>query len=1380
MHNKKFVIILQILSHPLSYCKLCQLNITGLILGKMTSSNTVEDIWSELGETQAKMRTIFGSGLMTPEEEINSRISLANLLRSKFEEHSNASDLFDAIEHLEGVIPHLPKFSTDRLKYLNELSYMKMSAFEITNSSPILDESIAYARQAKAELQSGDDPILYKIYHNLGYSLSRHAQLEQSNQAVLDEAIACGRHVLHLAPQDSTEYQTTVTNLAARLTLRYGRDHRTSDYEEALVLVRQQLKNYPPGTPQHGTALLTRGDIACELYSHTNDMKDLDEAIIQKTKGRQSLPPKHEANVHILKKISWLYEQKFHRTSDPSDMQQAIKYFGLILESVPSSHPVRADFVVHHLNLIKDSIASTHSTSEVRNAMEQANHLRRQVPTHHAKRHASGLAVGGLLARAYTISHQLYDLIAVVSHATEVCHEFNKARVRQGTNKIDLSPLQDLFSSLAKLSDAPESPKKKQALESVYGYFCVAYESKELMKCLATLQLENREEIVSMVKTLHSSNLPSHEKVIQPGRSDDSSKDLATLSDPPKRPFKPSKDYHNTITGLRNFAFDGTNTVLTLEAITRDAFGYGKEEDDPRSRLEFVQREDRLEQEFFEKEQREHKNPNPRLCRLCRWIKPLVPQGLQGFVWNSKIIVPFGHWDQLTCRRHCSICQLILSLMTVGNQGRLLHPRLHAIDQEIQGIQFNIQRLPTGETLLGVEYGLRPIGALRILASSNHTDALRQGWQTCSSPCSKVHSQISTGLNSSGGQLVNLGKVRSWLDNCVTHHARVCNSFWGEERCASNIPLLLIDVMDYCLVSSSSAERYFALSYVWGKVNSPSTLVENVQERFEKGSLISSSAFKLPKTIEDAMLLVQSLGERYLWVDSLCIVQDDRERKHDDIHRMDIVYSKAFATIAATHGKDSNAGLPGIRPDTRPTQQIESFQVSGRSSDLGYREDAASNTELVELVSTPPPLALVLETAEWDSRGWVLQEQLLSRRCIYFSSSYVYFQCNQETLCEITLEGPTYMFEQPVQRISYKTENPLTDLKRIGLIPGSKRIVRIFETYTKLVELYTIRQLTVSSDILNGFAGILAVLAEYSKCSFVSGLPAAALDLALLWTPANSRLRRRLCYKSDPNTRFPAEQDSLFPSWSWAGWDKPVDYRLPGTEEKTPPSSQIDMFNIHHHGISHTINGRKNRVELEFVDGAVAESGEHTARYLLEKPMLEIEQKQINISGPDFGPNVLQFWADAIDADLFHFHTNEPPDYLSKRNQIHSKGLQALTRIRDSQHRHCGLSFHVKPDLPTSARQIPRAAAKKAGPRELVAISLLGNVTNRRTGPNRVEGEIDLFDREEFCCTGPGSGMVNVLIIEWDSDIARRVTIAQIHIQAWKAARPRRKHIRLA
>ena len=163
------------------------------------------------------------------------------------------------------------------------------------------------------------------------------------------------------------------------------------------------------------------------------------------------------------------------------------------------------------------------------------------------------------------------------------------------------------------------------------------------MKCLATLQLENREEIVSMVKTLHSSNLPSHEKVIQPGRSDDSSKDLATLSDPPKRPFKFSKDYHNTITGLRNFAFDGTNTVLTLEAITRDAFGYRKEEDDPRSRLEFVQREDRLEQEFFEKEQREHKNPNPRLCRLCRWIKPLVPQGLQGFVWNSKIIVPFGN-----------------------------------------------------------------------------------------------------------------------------------------------------------------------------------------------------------------------------------------------------------------------------------------------------------------------------------------------------------------------------------------------------------------------------------------------------------------------------------------------------------------------------------------------------------------------------------------------------------------------------------------------------------------------------------------------------------------------------------------------------------------
>jgi hypothetical protein len=75
--------------------------------------------------------------------------------------------------------------------------------------------------------------------------------------------------------------------------------------------------------------------------------------------------------------------------------------------------------------------------------------------------------------------------------------------------------------------------------------------------------------------------------------------------------------------------------------------------------------------------------------------------------------------------------------------------------------------------------------------------------------------------------------------------------------------------------------------------------------------------------VQDATLFVQSIGEKYLWVDSLCIAQDDIANKHDQIKNMNMVYSKAFATIVALSGRDASATLPGVRPATRSSQKIE-------------------------------------------------------------------------------------------------------------------------------------------------------------------------------------------------------------------------------------------------------------------------------------------------------------------------------------------------------------------------------------------------------------------------------------------------------------------------
>jgi hypothetical protein len=579
-------------------------------------------------------------------------------------------------------------------------------------------------------------------------------------------------------------------------------------------------------------------------------------------------------------------------------------------------------------------------------------------------------------------------------------------------------------------------------------------------------------------------------------------------------------------------------------------------------------------------------------------------------------------------------------------------------------------------------------------------------------------------------------------------------------------------VVDQCLVQATSAKRYFTLSYVWGKVHNPKTVKANFQQRLQRNSLALRDDFKLPRAIEDAMLLVRSISERYLWVDSLCIVQDDEEHKQRDIHRMDVVYSKSYANIVAMHGTDANGGLPGLRSRTRPSQQIETLCVSDRSPDLECKARQGPSEKIL-MVTTPSPLQLVLDTSVWDTRGWILQEKLLSRRCLYFSSDYVYFQCDQQTVCETALggSGGAEFLGRRIDAPSLAKRNPLTDLKTIRNTAGDDSPRRVFAVYQKLVEMYTVRELTLESDILDAVAGILAVLGEHFDSGFVSGLPIAALDLGLLWTPAQPLYRRKCTsapgtgklpvHHKDPKPSFP------FPSWSWAGWLGPVAYRLTDLLEAKP---QIDIFYTHHLGHLKAINTRRGAKDRK----AVVLPG--FTKDQADQAVLRVELDQVGVSGPDLGPNVLQFWAEVVDAAAFRFSKNPPRDYLSSEDHTHVQSPQAVIRLLDRHGRHCGLWFDV-----SDADTIFTAGARLKRRRDMIAISRLDESTvPGRKGPSRVEGEISLFDNEEFISEGSGSGIVNVLVVEWDFDVAERCTVAQIHEQAWSEAQPRRKHIRLA
>ena len=309
--------------------------------------------------------------------------------------------------------------------------------------------------------------------------------------------------------------------------------------------------------------------------------------------------------------------------------------------------------------------------------------------------------------------------------------------------------------------------------------------------------------------------------------------------------------------------------------------------------------------------------------------------------------------------------------------------------------------------------------------------------------------------------------------------------------------LTLIDVKRKCLVDMPLNTTYLALSYVWGAPQSCQNVKRMQKDLYDSGS-ISADDEAIPCTIQDAILLTANLGEKYLWVDSLYICQDEPEKKTEQIMNMGSIYSQALFTIVAASGTHANAGLPGVRAFSRKSKQ---------------------RTECVQgmiLANELPQLEDVIKQSYWNTRGWTFQEKQLCKKHLIFCSTHVLFECN---------------------RTVFKEDSGLRDHATFA---GGARKIRaerqpIWYSYRRAVVEYTKRNLSYESDALNAFQGVASLIQPAFKGDFLFGLPETELDIALLWQP-DSHVRRRV----NPETKAP-----LFPSWSWLGWIGQVTYTLP-------------------------------------------------------------------------------------------------------------------------------------------------------------------------------------------------------------------------------------------
>lgn len=297
------------------------------------------------------------------------------------------------------------------------------------------------------------------------------------------------------------------------------------------------------------------------------------------------------------------------------------------------------------------------------------------------------------------------------------------------------------------------------------------------------------------------------------------------------------------------------------------------------------------------------------------------------------------------------------------------------------------------------------------------------------------------------------------------------------------------------VISTTTQYRYLALSYVWGKHVSFETTTKNIESLRHKGGL-ATRMDEIPQTIKDATDVVRNLGERYLWVDRLCIEQDNTTQKEAHIQKMDVIYSHALITIIAHAGVAATSPLPGLRSGTRlglPTKRIGNIVMSVHAPSLW--ESGAPH----------------------ETRGWTLQEQLLSRRCLYFDFHTTWLQCDKGTCREIDATGaydygllptPTSFNMHSLQLILLDA----TDDRRLG---------DIWKIYATLVERYRTRELRYAKDPVPALQGVARVISESLGVPLISGVPLNMLPRALQF------------YLSGEGHR-PGRNETA-PSWSWAG-----------------------------------------------------------------------------------------------------------------------------------------------------------------------------------------------------------------------------------------------------
>jgi hypothetical protein len=503
---------------------------------------------------------------------------------------------------------------------------------------------------------------------------------------------------------------------------------------------------------------------------------------------------------------------------------------------------------------------------------------------------------------------------------------------------------------------------------------------------------------------------------------------------------------------------------------------------------------------------------------------------------------------------------------------------------------------------------------------------------------------------------------------------------------------------------------------VWGGISQLLLTKSNKEAIFQEGALKTFEG-DIPQVIKDAMQVVSSIQERLLWVDSLCIVQDDESVKHHLISEMSSIYSGALVTIVAASGKNAGFGLPGVSENSRVLKGLEEIPDTG-----------------LHVMHRRRPLYQIMDDSTYNTRGWTFQERLLSRRCIYFTDIQIFFECQQHLYSEDrsgTQMEAKNLYPRPRRTMRSEFGNPLDN-------DEEEQVLK----YSKLVEEYYHKKFTFVNDILNAFAGIEAALEHLCGWSMIYGLPEQLLDWAILWEPEGDTTSQPYTFfsfskaKTSPSIRTHKLEvrNSELPSWSWSAW-------IGGIRYNEWTRSELRVFHTPFKIGSSTSQHKVGTFHTSL-----------TPQSLVHQSLSSCtSQATLN---NHLKPSVLSFSSECLPGSIFSL-------------KIRTFRNQQTCWILNSQGQSVGMIPGVES---TFAEEYDS---------NLVDVVLLSasKLSVHRFRSSEDMGFPSLFNarypRSDW-------SILTIMFVKWSKGYAKRIALAYVHRDAWKEADPKVKPILLA